>query len=565
MSAISRFQANRGPGRKRSVGFGARGRYLGPPGPPRPENRPRKLVYALIGSLGLLLVAALAILAVGLTASASITSDPQALAALDLPLGSGTVATLSVVGGREQRLIRVLRKDGRIWPATRLRPGERVTIVAVIRHPGWISWLTGNTETVRTTLTTPSSSLVSHYLTVPPHGPLTLTFTTPVRLLETGQTGRLTRRQFAQPRSRIELTRSAAAGSMMVAAAPRLWETPRREFFDWFPAGVAATAIANPAPGSRLTPNSTLTLTFSKPVAQVLGSHLPPVSPDTQGSWHTVDPHTISFRPRGYGYGLGARVSVALPAGVRFVGATPGSGGAVASWSVPPGSTLRLQQLLAGLGYLPLNFTASRVVPNTLAAQEAAAVSPPNGTFGWRYQNTLPELKAMWQPGAWGVMTRGAVMAFQNEHGLATDGVAGPSVWKQLIAASMAGRASSFGYTFVLVSQSTPQSLRLWHNGHTVMTTAVNAGIPASPTANGVYPVYLRYVTTTMSGTNPDGSHYSDAGIPWVSYFNGGDALHGFIRASYGSPQSLGCIEMTFAAAKRVYPFTPIGTLVDVI
>ena len=33
-----------------------------------------------------------------------------------------------------------------------------------------------------------------------------------------------------------------------------------------------------------------------------------------------------------------------------------------------------------------------------------------------------------------------------------------------------------------------------------------------------------------MSGTNPDGSHYTDPGIPCVSYFNGGDALHGFIR-----------------------------------
>ena len=42
-----------------------------------------------------------------------------------------------------------------------------------------------------------------------------------------------------------------------------------------------------------------------------------------------------------------------------------------------------------------------------------------------------------------------------------------------------------------------------------------------------------------MSGTNPDGSHYIDPGIPDVSYFNGGDALHGFIRASYGFPQSL--------------------------
>ena len=52
-----------------------------------------------------------------------------------------------------------------------------------------------------------------------------------------------------------------------------------------------------------------------------------------------------------------------------------------------------------------------------------------------------------------------------------------------------------------------------------------------------------------MSGKNPDGSAYHDPGIPWISYFNGGDALHGFIRASYGFPQSLGCVEMPFSEA----------------
>jgi lipoprotein-anchoring transpeptidase ErfK/SrfK len=67
-----------------------------------------------------------------------------------------------------------------------------------------------------------------------------------------------------------------------------------------------------------------------------------------------------------------------------------------------------------------------------------------------------------------------------------------------------------------------------------------------------------------MSGTNPDGSHYSDPGVPYVSYFNGGDALHGFLRSQYGSPQSLGCVEMSYSDAARVYPFTPIGTLVNV-
>jgi hypothetical protein len=40
--------------------------------------------------------------------------------------------------------------------------------------------------------------------------------------------------------------------------------------------------------------------------------------------------------------------------------------------------------------------------------------------------------------------------------------------------------------------------------------------------------------------------------------------LHGFIRASYGSPQSNGCVEMSYADAALVWPLTPIGTLVTI-
>jgi hypothetical protein len=67
-----------------------------------------------------------------------------------------------------------------------------------------------------------------------------------------------------------------------------------------------------------------------------------------------------------------------------------------------------------------------------------------------------------------------------------------------------------------------------------------------------------------MKGTNTDGSTYNDPNVPYASYFNGGDALHGFIRASYGSPQSNGCVEMSYADAALVWPLTPIGTLVTV-
>ena len=97
-----------------------------------------------------------------------------------------------------------------------------------------------------------------------------------------------------------------------------------------------------------------------------------------------------------------------------------------------------------------------------------------------------------------------------------------------------------------------------------MVTTPVNTGIPSRPTDPGTFPVYEHLSVTTMSGTNPDGSTYNDPGIQWVSYFNGGDALHAFTRAQYGFPQSLGCVEMQLDPAGKVWPYTPIGTLVHV-
>jgi lipoprotein-anchoring transpeptidase ErfK/SrfK len=93
----------------------------------------------------------------------------------------------------------------------------------------------------------------------------------------------------------------------------------------------------------------------------------------------------------------------------------------------------------------------------------------------------------------------------------------------------------------------------------------VNTGIAFSPTADGTFPVYLRYQVTQMIGTNPDGSPYDDT-VYWVSYFNGGDAVHAFPRGSYGWYQSLGCVELPSygSTAQDVWNLITYGTLVTV-
>ena len=161
-------------------------------------------------------------------------------------------------------------------------------------------------------------------------------------------------------------------------------------------------------------------------------------------------------------------------------------------------------------------------------------------------------------------MVRGAIMAFETAHGMTADGFPSMSVFGALLRDELAGRRAKGGYTYVFVDETLPQTLTLWHDGRIVLRTPVNTGIASRPTDLGTFPVYAHLTSTTMAGTNPDGSHYNDPGVPWVNYFSGGDAVHGFYRGSYGWPQSLGCVEVPVPTAEQIFPYVQVGTLVTV-
>ena len=73
---------------------------------------------------------------------------------------------------------------------------------------------------------------------------------------------------------------------------------------------------------------------------------------------------------------------------------------------------------------------------------------------------------------------RGAIMAFESVHGLPTDGVPSPALWRVLLDAELAGRPRPYGYSYVFVTETLPETLTLWHNGRVVLQTPVNTGIP---------------------------------------------------------------------------------------
>jgi len=321
-----------------------------------------------------------------------------------------------------------------------------------------------------------------------------------------------------------------------------------------------ALTVSSVSPtGANVAAGSTITVQFSTDLAP--NSPMPTLSPPVAGVWAVLSPSLLEYQASGP-LVPGATETVTVPGGPSGVIGSEGQRLAQSSTSqftVAPGSVLRLQQLLAELGYLPLTFTPA--TPLTSPTQEG---NNQVGSFTWRWANQPLALETLWTPGVSNVITTGAVMNFEDQNGQKSDGVAGPQVWTDLLADVQSGKGDANPWDYVLVSQSLPESATVYENGAAVYSTPVNTGVPGATTENGTFPVYARYTVTTMSGTNPDGSHYVDPGIKWVSYFNGGDALHGYVRASYGFPQSDGCVEMPVANAAQVFPLTPLGTLVTV-
>jgi len=304
-------------------------------------------------------------------------------------------------------------------------------------------------------------------------------------------------------------------------------------------------------------------VTLSAPLAA--SSPRPVLHPAVPGSWHSAGP-TLTFTPAAP-FQPGTRIRVRFPAGPQSLRSA--AGGTVSQpqtyrLRARDWSTLRLKQVLAQLGYLPLKWrpqdaTAPR--PDSMATELAAVYQPPAGHFRWR-RGYPPILTTFWG-GQSSLIMNGAIRAFQSNHGLLMTGVMTTALWHDLLRAAARDETNPSGYTYALASKASPETLTVWHDGHVVMHTPANTGIPAAPTADGTSPVYLRYRNQIMRGTNPDGTKYADP-VSWVAYFSAGEAVHYFPRGSYGFPQSLGCVELPYTQAEQVWPYLTYGTLVTV-
>ncbi|HEX3899560.1 MAG TPA: L,D-transpeptidase family protein [Mycobacteriales bacterium] len=301
-----------------------------------------------------------------------------------------------------------------------------------------------------------------------------------------------------------------------------------------------------------LTGTTPIVVTFRDALSN--DSALPTIKPAVPGSW-VRNGTTATFTP-----------SQAYPPSTKFkvqLVRRSGRPAATIATAISETGSLRFaDQILARLQYLPLTTTAP--TPTDAVDEAAAVYDPPPGGLTWRFSDTPATIKKDWQAGKDNTVLRGAVIAFQHQSHLTQDGAIGPATWAKLEAADLADTFDPDHYSYVSANLYEPQTLSVWVDGKTVLTTPVNGGVAGAPTPLGTYPIYLRYTATTMQGTNPDGSKYKDPGVPWVNYFSGGSAVHGFPRASYGFPQSVGCLELPIDTAKTVYGLIDYGTLVTV-
>ncbi len=347
-------------------------------------------------------------------------------------------------------------------------------------------------------------------------------------------------------------TTSATPASQTTPSTPATPRTPAKPAPPTRLTGLPSGAIANGT--------APLVVRLSAPPASV--SPKPMLSPAVAGTWRTSG-DSETFTPASTLEPCSS-YTLTVWAGTDALGHPPLGKSRRETLRVACPSLQGLQQALARLRYLPYRIDAahgrnSGSRPEARASAARYAFHPPAARLvadvadapGLRYGSLDPT-------------TRGALMVYQSDHGLPATGEPDGATWASLLAAETLGHGDRAPYTFVTVSESEPETLQVHVGNHIAISTPANTGVAGAETELGTFPIYARYVSTTMSGTNPDGSHYEDPGVPWVNYFNGGDAVHGFPRASYGFPQSNGCVELPIGTAAQVYPLLAIGDLVIV-
>ena len=238
---------------------------------------------------------------------------------------------------------------------------------------------------------------------------------------------------------------------------------------------LAVTASTPAAGATNVASNAPITVKFSKPIA--LGATLPTLAPPVSGTWAQTTPTTLQYNLSAPLIPLTNEV-LTVPSGTAGLRGRNGSALSQPmsiAFKVADGSTQRLQELLAGLNYMPVSFTPTGPAP---AAQDMTNPKPvPSPGAGPTSPSTRPQRG---RRAARTIITRAAVESFENQNGLTVDGLAGPAVWTTLLNDVAAQKVDPTPYVYVLVSKNLPENLTLYNNG-----AAQYSNIPVNTGASG--------------------------------------------------------------------------------
>lgn len=111
------------------------------------------------------------------------------------------------------------------------------------------------------------------------------------------------------------------------------------------------------------------------------------------------------------------------------------------------------------------------------------------------------------------------------------------------------------------------QTLAVYEEGQLIFATLIASGIEPFWTRPGLFQIYKKLTSTTMSGSfEADRSdYYYLEDVPWTMYYDQSRALHGAYWAPLlGYPQSHGCVNLSIGDAKWLYDWAIDGEQVYV-
>lgn len=118
-----------------------------------------------------------------------------------------------------------------------------------------------------------------------------------------------------------------------------------------------------------------------------------------------------------------------------------------------------------------------------------------------------------------------------------------------------------FGPKWVDVNLTT-QTMVAYEGQTPVYSSRVSSGVWDHPTVIGTYRIYVKYVSTRMTG-GVGAEHYDIPNVPYTMYFYSGYALHGaYWHHNFGQPMSHGCVNLPVDVSKWMFEWAPIGTMV---